>query len=142
MFARKREKRGIRACVQLAVALTLVISWPGLLPNSLTGAYAADSTTIIGFERKINPVYTEGVEYGTARDALGLPKTLRAVCEIAEISQVGFVQTAPVPDKEDNFDYYWYGYVAPRGEANLRFSGELVIYTIYYADGTQAFRVH
>gem|GEM_PF-2385873 len=185
MFNKKGEKRGMRAFVQVIVAALLVASWPGLLSIGPSGAYGAESGDIISFEM-VNPVYTAWVELGTSRDALDLPETLRAVCELPKpekadeaaakaaangeliaasetfvsvtvavnaqgegetvkvdkSAQEGFVQTAPVPDEDENFDYYWYGYVAPRGEEELRAADELVIYTIYYADETRAYRVH
>lgn len=59
-----------------------------------------------------------------------------------EASEPVFTQTAPTADEEGDYDYYWYGYVAPRDEEELRKAGELVIYTIYYADDTEAYRVY
>lgn len=115
--------------------------------------------TILSFER-MNPVYTETVDYGTPEEDLELSGTLRAVVEMevpkalkaAETKGVSgtdvsgsdslFVQTAPAAVEEGYYDYYWYGYVAPRNEQELRLTGELVIYTIYYADETEGYRVH
>ncbi|MCL1798767.1 MAG: hypothetical protein FWG23_03395, partial [Eggerthellaceae bacterium] len=148
MLSQKKRSVRVRAFVQVFVAILLVLAWPGLLPNSMNGAYGAESTNIIEFERG-NPVYSAWVDLDTARKDLGLPETLRAVCELAvpaapaaEDSPEGFRQTAPVPDDEGNFDYYWYGYVAPRDAEELHAAGQPVIYTIYYADDREAFRVH
>jgi len=52
--------------------------------------------------------------------------------------QEGFQQTKPVGD-DSNYDQY--GYVAPENEEELRESGQLVLYTIAYADGSKAYRV-
>ncbi|MCL2514172.1 MAG: hypothetical protein FWF08_09730, partial [Oscillospiraceae bacterium] len=99
---------------------------------------------IISFERE-NPAYTDWVDAGTGRDELRLPTSLRAVCELSadpEAEVKGFRQTAPAANGDGNYDYYWYGYVAPRDEAELRKTGKLVIYTIYYEDGHEEYRVH
>ncbi|MCL1891076.1 MAG: hypothetical protein FWG00_03530, partial [Coriobacteriia bacterium] len=142
---------------RLALALVLALSLSGLLTYGVSGAYGAEpgkaSNKIISFER-INPAYTECVSYGTEREKLSLPKALRAVCELPEPVKLNkeaedsdepqnrFQQTAPAADDQGDFDYYWYGYVAPRNELELRAADQLVIYTIYYADGNQAWRVH
>ena len=96
---------------------------------------------IVEFERA-NPVHTATADVGTLREELQLPGALRAVCVLPDGPGEGFRQTAPQPGEGGNFDYYWYGYVAPKEEAALRAAGGLVVYTIYYADGHEAWRVH
>ena len=59
------------------------------------------------------------------------------------------MQARPQPgllDGTDDYDYYYYGYVAPRGAEELYKKQEPVVYTIYYAEdshGTaEAYRVY
>ena len=146
--------------------LALVFLCVTLLPDLIIADVYADLVyeTITEFER-INPVYTETVDNKTVIDDLSLPETLWAVVEV-EIPETNddtaaaetdgdsedmseteppkpvFTQTAPAADEDGDYDYYWYGYVTPANEDELRDAGELVIYTIYYADGTEAYRVH
>ncbi|MDR2716004.1 MAG: hypothetical protein LBB46_04585, partial [Coriobacteriaceae bacterium] len=127
--------------MRLVIAAALVFAWPGLLSGGLPGAHAGESPEIIEFERG-NPVYGGAAELGTPRDCLGLPETLRAVCPLPVFVSAGFVQTMPVPGEDENYDYYWYGYVAPRGAEELHAAGLPVVYTIYYADGRKSYRLH
>lgn len=125
-------------CVVLAVVLLLALAVPGLAEHQW-------SNQIHSFERT-DPVYDETVELGTARDALHLPDTLRAIVGIPEEMDVStFLQAAPEADTSDgseSFDYYWYGYVAPKGADALVEAGEKAIYTIYYANGDLAYRLY
>ena len=125
-------------CVVLAVVLLLALAVPGLAEHQW-------SNQIHSFERT-DPVYDETVELGTARDALHLPDTLRAIVGIPEEMDVStFLQAAPEADTSDgseSFDYYWYGYVAPKDADALVEAGEKAIYTIYYANGDLAYRLY
>lgn len=125
-------------CVVLAGVLLLALAVPGLAEHQW-------SNQIHSFERT-DPVYDETVELGTARDALHLPDTLRAIVGIPEEMDVStFLQAAPEADTSDgseSFDYYWYGYVAPKGADALVEAGEKAIYTIYYANGDLAYRLY
>lgn len=103
---------------------------------------------IMFFERQ-NPVYSMIVEEGTEIPRLELPRTLRAVRPLENIRMENFVQARPQPgllDGTDDYDYYYYGYVAPRGAEELYKKQEPVVYTIYYAEdshGTaEAYRVY
>ena len=103
---------------------------------------------IMFFERR-NPVYSMIVEEGTEIPRLELPRTLRAVRPLENIRMENFVQARPQPgllDGTDDYDYYYYGYVAPRGAEELYKKQEPVVYTIYYAEdshGTaEAYRVY
>ncbi|MCL2014373.1 MAG: hypothetical protein FWG69_05225 [Oscillospiraceae bacterium] len=49
--------------------------------------------------------------------------------------ETGFSQTVPLK-------YSRYGYIAPENEADLRKSGQLVIYTLYNGDGSRDYRIH
>lgn len=137
------RKRAMACLVAVAVLSTVVapvvaeIQWP---------------TSIQSFERH-NPVFTQVVEPGTAVEELELPETLRAVIDLDESwNTEQFVQAQPEADESDgytHYDYYYYGYVAPKQVEQLYESGELAIYTIYYADqddpttvGEEAYRVY
>jgi len=144
---KKIKRTSIRA--RLTAGLLVIILLAGtFLTNTFENAHADSiSEKILSFER-VNPVYTDIVDAGTMQEELNLPSTLRAVCEIkeetvdAEMEESEFRQTAPVPDAEGDYDYYWHGYVAPQNLDELYESGELAVYTIYYADETEAYRVH
>ena len=95
-------------------------------------------TRIDRFER-YDPVYTAFVEPGTAQEDLRLPEHLRAVISIGEldVDPADFVQAEPEVDMSDgytHYDYFWYGYVAPRDVEDIYAAGELAVYTILYAD--------
>lgn len=103
---------------------------------------------IMFFERR-NPVYSMIVEEGTEIPRLELPRTLRAVRPLENIRMENFEQARPQPGlsgEGDDYDYYYYGYVAPRGAQELYEKNQLVVYTIYYAEdshGTaEAYRVY
>ena len=125
-------------CMVLAAVLLLALAVPGLAEHQW-------SDRIRSFER-VNPVYDEAVELGTAQESLHLPETLRAIVDIPEeLDVTTFVQAAPEADTSDgstSFDYYWYGYVAPQDADALVEAGEKAIYTIYYADGQLAYRLY
>lgn len=125
-------------CMVLAAVLLLALAVPGLAEHQW-------SDQIRSFER-IDPVYDEAVELGTAQESLHLPDTLRAIVDIPEeLDVTTFVQAAPEADTSDgstSFDYYWYGYVAPQDADALVEAGEKAIYTIYYADGQLAYRLY
>ena len=125
-------------CMVLAAVLLLALAVPGLAEHQW-------SDQIRSFER-IDPVYDEAVELGTAQESLHLPETLRAIVDIPEeLDVTTFVQAAPEADTSDgstSFDYYWYGYVAPQNADALVEAGEKAIYTIYYADGQLAYRLY
>ena len=125
-------------CMVLAAVLLLALAVPGLAEHQW-------SDRIRSFER-VDPVYDEAVELGTAQESLHLPETLRAIVDIPEELDVAtFVQAAPEADTSDgstSFDYYWYGYVAPQDADALVEAGEKAIYTIYYADGQLAYRLY
>ena len=53
------------------------------------------------------------------------------------MAEQGFRQTEPPAGENDR-----YGYAAPEDEARLRESGQFVIYTLYYEDGSEAYRVY
>ncbi|MDR2715279.1 MAG: hypothetical protein LBB46_00835, partial [Coriobacteriaceae bacterium] len=129
------------AFVRLVLAAVLIFTWPGLLPGDLVGAHADEPSAIIEFEQG-NPVFDGLAELGTPRNYLPLPEAVRAVCPLPASQGEGFQQTLPVPDEEENYEYFWYGYVAPRGAEDLHAAGLPVVYTIYYADGRQSYRVH
>lgn len=90
---------------------------------------------IVSFERN-SPVYTESVEHGTAKDKLTFPQTIRAITALPEDADMNtFVQSKPQEISADgytSYDYYTYGYVAPKDSEALYEAGEKVIYTIYY----------
>ncbi len=103
---------------------------------------------IMFFERR-NPVYSMIVEEGTEIPRLELPRTLRAVRPLENIRMENFEQARPQPgllDGTDDYDYYYYGYVAPRGAEELYKKQEPVVYTIYYAEDShrtaEAYRVY
>ena len=125
-------------CMVLAAVLLLALAVPGLAEHQW-------SDRIRSFER-VDPVYDEAVELGTAQESLHLPETLRAIVDIPEeLDVTTFVQAAPEADTSDgstSFDYYWYGYVAPQDADALVKAGEKAIYTIYYADGQLAYRLY
>ena len=125
-------------CMVLAAVLLLALAVPGLAEHQW-------SDRIRSFER-VDPVYDEAVELGTAQESLHLPETLRAIVDIPEeLDVTTFVQAAPEADTSDgstSFDYYWYGYVAPQDADALVEAGEKAIYTIYYADGQLAYRLY
>ena len=125
-------------CMVLAAVLLLALAVPGLAEHQW-------SDRIRSFER-VDPVYDEAVELGTAQESLHLPDTLRAIVDIPEeLDVTTFVQAAPEADTSDgstSFDYYWYGYVAPQDADALVKAGEKAIYTIYYADGQLAYRLY
>lgn len=93
--------------------------------------------TLNRFER-YNPVYSQTVDNGTQRGDLTLPEHLRAEVSIPEeIDLSTFTQAQPEADTSDgyeSYDYYWYGYIAPKNVEELYKNGELAIYTISYAD--------
>ena len=107
-------------CMVLAAVLLLALAVPGLAEHQW-------SDRIRSFER-IDPVYDEAVELGTAQESLHLPDTLRAIVDIPEeLDVTTFVQAAPEADTSDgstSFDYYWYGYVAPQDADALVEAGE------------------
>lgn len=103
---------------------------------------------IMFFERR-NPVYSMIVEEGTEIPRLELPRTLRAVRPLENIRMENFEQARPqqgLLDGTDDYDYYYYGYVAPRGAEELYKKQEPVVYTIYYAEDShrtaEAYRVY
>lgn len=115
----------------LAAAVLVVLVVPAL-------AEMEWPTKIQRFEHN-NPAYTQVVEIGTAKADLKLPETLRAVIPLDELELDGasFVQAQPEVDLSDgytHYDYYSYGYVAPKHAEELYAAGEKAIYTIYYAD--------
>ena len=125
-------------CVLLAAVVLLTLVVPGI-------AQFQWSDRIERFER-YDPVYDEAVDAGTAREDLHLPDTLRAIVGIPEDMDVTtFVQAEPVADNStgyEEFDYYWYGYVAPRDVESLYAAGELAVYSIHYYNGETAYRVY
>lgn len=137
-----KQKRAAPPCRLICTALALVLLLALAVP-SLAGHQWSDR--IRAFER-VDPVYDEAVELGTAREALRLPATLRAIVDIPEeLDADTFIQAAPEADTSDgseSYDYYWYGYVAPRDADALVAAGEKAIYTIYYADGQLAYRLY
>ena len=87
------------------------------------------------FERH-NPVYSMIVDQGTGAAELELPDTLRAVCPLKDVQMDGFVQARPQRGSsggQDDYDYYYYGYVAPWNQEELYRENKPVVYTIYYA---------
>ena len=129
----------------LALAVVLAVASVSVAFVKMAGSTYAnpDYTTVSSFER-VNPVYTETVEPGTAREALRLPAALRAVCQLPAAG-TGFVQTEPQAGQDGDYDYYWWGYVAPREKDEDPFAfnpSPYTIYTINYADGAKAYRVH
>lgn len=125
-------------CVLLAAVALLSLVVPGI-------AQFQWSDRIERFER-YDPVYDEAVDAGTVREDLHLPDTLRAIVGIPEDMDVTtFVQAEPVADNStgyEEFDYYWYGYVAPRDVESLYAAGELAVYSIHYYNGETAYRVY
>jgi len=137
VFGTGKKVLAIVTAVVIALVMFLGVAIPLTMKPTLANPA---SGRIISFER-VNPVYTEWVEIGTAREDLRLPQTLRAVCGLPEDAGK-FTQTAPVAGADGDYDYYWYGYVAPMDEDILRLGKKTVVYTIYYADGREAYRVH
>lgn len=92
---------------------------------------------LVGFE-KYNPVYTEYEELGTAYEDTTLPESVRAFVSIpSDMDVADFVQIAPTVDSStgtDYYDYYDYGYIQPDGAAEDYANGDMVIYSIFYAD--------
>lgn len=87
------------------------------------------------FERH-NPVYSMIVDQGTGAAELELPDTFRAVCPLKDVQMDGFVQARPQRGSsggQDDYDYYYYGYVAPWNQEELYRENKPVVYTIYYA---------
>ena len=77
------------------------------------------------------------VERGISLDELQLPASLRALVPLTDSQKSSeFEQMQPAADTSDGYetyDYYWYGYVAPRDAATRYENGERVVYYITYA---------
>lgn len=113
---RIRTKAATKVC---AILLIVVM----ILPLAVTGMSEIQwSGSIVSFEQ-YDPVYSAAVELGTAESGLSLPETLRAIVDIPEQMDVNtFVQAEPKSDTTDgteSFDYYWYGYVAPKNAEEI-----------------------
>ena len=144
-------KTGIKNRSRLLSLLLAAVVLTGLIVPAL--AEIEWPTKIERFER-YNPVYSGVVEPGTAKEDLGLPEYLRAVIPLdeLELDPASFAQAEPEVDMSDgytHYDYYYYGYVAPKDVDKLYENGELAIYAIYYADqenpetvGEVAYRVY
>ena len=139
-----RKRKGIsRAAGKLLALLFACVLMAGAALGNMQftrADFEQRAGDIIGFER-MNPVYTETVDLGTPLEGFQLPEALRAVFALVGVSGEDFSQTVP-PSEGGNYVYYDYGYVAPKEEAAIREAGGLVIYTVYYAQGDKAYRVH
>ena len=139
---------------KISIKILSVVVAALMLAGLIVPAIAAIEwpTNIERFER-YDPVYTEVVEVGTAKEDLKLPETLRAVVSLPQdVDTSAFLQAEPEADMSDgyeHYDYYYYGYVAPKNVAEIYAAGEKAIYSIYYVDqdepekvGEVAYRVY
>ncbi len=140
MLMAKGWNKGERILALLLAVTILATCFVFLTTLSLTKSARADELQVISFERP-NPVYTAQVDVGTKKQELVLPATLRAIVEL-DYPLDSFRQTAPAVGADGNYDYYQYGYIAPKNEAELREAGEKVLYSIRYADGSIKYRIH
>ncbi len=122
-----------RAAKVVAVIVSVALA-AGILPSAL--AAVEWPATIQRFER-LDPQASVVVERGISLDEFQLPATLRALVPLADSQKSSeFEQAQPAADTSDDYetyDYYWYGYVAPRDAATRYESGERVVYYITYA---------
>lgn len=117
----------------IALILILSISIPSMV-------YAIQSIEwpdeIERFE-KYNTVFSGSMELGEDIEDAELPESLRGIVCIPDDMDVDtFTQAEPTIDTStgtDYYDYYDYGYVKPSDAAEDYASGDLVIYSIFYA---------
>lgn len=125
------RSRAVKAlCAAVAVILAV-----GTMPAAL--ATIEWPAAIQRFER-MSPVETLSVDQGAVEGGdLELPESLRAVVPLDKgLDPAAFVQAEPTADTSDgseSYDYYWYGYVAPKNAEDLYEAGELAVYSILYA---------
>lgn len=128
-----RKKKNVFA--RLTSLLLVLIMTTTTVATAITTIEWPDKLT--GFE-KTNPVYEDFVELSTTLDALTLPESVRGLVEISdEMDITTFVQVQPTADSStgvDYYDYYDYGYIQPSDMAQSYETGELVIYSVFYAD--------
>jgi len=159
----KRFKMMVGICAVL-MGLTVIMS--GMIKGTLG---SVNEAAILYFEN-LDTICEIYVNAGTAQEDLGLPPSLRAIIktvsddpadnefesggiinesengieiegdEIAD--EKGFRQTEPRIGDDGEYNYGRHGYIAPENEYYLRETDQLVIYTLYYADGSKAYRVH
>lgn len=130
-LASARTTKALSAAIAAVLVLCMIV--PGL-------ASVEWPESIERFER-MSPVETHAVEQGTEAADLELPESLRAVVPLPEGADPStFLQAQPVADTSDgseSYDYYWYGYVAPRDADDIYAKDpaeqERAVYAIYYA---------
>ena len=101
-------------------------------------AYAGE---ILSFEHP-NPVYAIQVYRNTGFEELGLPDSLRVVMPISAEDKHTFSQVLPQKDNSQEYEFLSYGYIQDENARKKYEEGNLVLYTISYADGTKAYRVY
>lgn len=124
----QRVTGGMLACLML---------WGALLePLSAAGVTFIRTRQLIESYERMNPVSWQQVDVGTPARELELPDFLRAIVPLKDVDMDLFEQAQPLADTSggsESYDYYYYGYVAPRNKEELYKNGELAVYTIYYA---------
>ena len=119
------------------------------LPESLRAVFNFPMDTIIDEPEELEvteeAIIDEIIDESAAKeltdeDADEIEENESASEELANAK--GFQQTEPLAQKDGSYEYEQYGYVAPENEKELRKSEQLVIYTVSYEDGIEAYRVY
>ena len=136
-------KKAKKVCATFTIMLLITLLIISNVPMaSAIGGSEMDTDIVIKEFEYNNPVYSISVYKGTTFDGLMLPDTLRAIVDITEEERASFEQEIPLEEKNGNPEFFYFGYIAPANEEELRTNGEKVIYTINYGNGDKGYRVY
>lgn len=141
-------KKLLAAIIILAMLITATVDMLAYANNmtstSNTGYEKEDFVKegdILSFENQ-NPVYAIQAYRNTEFEDLGLPDSLRVVMPVSADEKANFTQILPQKDTTGEYAFLSYGYVQDENAQEKYEKGNPVLYTIFYADGSKAYRVY
>lgn len=147
MERRILHRKRMNSILAVVLIIALLLSLFPVFPMAQEQQW---SNQIQRFERR-NPIDTKTVEPGTKREELNLAEYVRAVVDIPEgMDTSTFKEAKPEVDLSDgyeHYDYFDYGYIAPKDKTKTKDGKELSIYQLNYDDqeqgkGETAYRIY
>ena len=141
-------KKLLAAVIILAMLITATVdmlAYANNMTSTSNTGYEKDDFVkegdILSFENQ-NPVYAIQAYRNTEFEDLGLPDSLRVVMPVSEDEKANFTQILPQKDTTGEYAFLSYGYIQDENAQEKYEKGNPVLYTIFYADGSKAYRVY
>lgn len=141
-------KKLLAAVIIMAMLITATVdmlAYANNMTSTSNTGYEKDDFVkegdILSFENQ-NPVYAIQAYRNTEFEDLGLPDSLRVVMPVSADEKANFTQILPQKDTTGEYAFLSYGYIQDENAQEKYEKGNPVLYTIFYADGSKAYRVY